>query len=382
MNPASVTSAFHTRFGTDCAVFAAPGRINLIGEHTDYNEGFVLPGAIDKDVAVAIRLNGTQTIHAVSLDFQEEIEFSCSDDHVRQHWAKYILGVVRELQATGAQVGGFDCVFGGDVPVGSGMSSSAALESAFAFALDDLLGLNLTRLDLALAGQRAEHNYAGVRCGIMDQFISLHGKKDHFIKLDCRSLEFEYIPFQLDGYSLVLLDTQVKHALASSEYNIRRSQCEAGVEAISKVHPDVTSLRDVTPAMLATCATTLDRVVLRRCAYVIAEHLRLLRACEALKQGDARTVGRMMNGSHDGLRYEYEVSCPELDFLVDLARKRSGVLGARMMGGGFGGCTINLVATEAVDEFIAKVKDEYGKVFAREAVGYVVSIRNGASRLR
>jgi len=236
-------------------------------------------------------------------------------------------------------------------------------------------------MQLARIAQQAEHNYVGVRCGIMDQFVSFHGKKDHFVKLDCRALEFEYVPIVMHGYSLVLLDTQVKHTLASSEYNIRRGQCEAGIEVIKKYHPDVNNLRDVTIQMLDACSDALDPVVYKRCTYVVEENLRLACACEALKVGDLRTVGRMMNGSHDGLRDEYEVSCAELDALVASARKHDGVLGSRMMGGGFGGCTINLLPSAIVDQFIHSVKQEYASTFSHDAFSYEVRIVDGARRI-
>lgn len=376
-------NTFNTIFGGEATLYASPGRVNLIGEHTDYNEGFVMPGAIDKAIFLAIRMNQTSTINAYSIDYDQKVSFIPSRERQQEHWVNYILGVVMELRETGAEVGGFDCVFGGDIPLGAGLSSSAALESVFAFALNDLLNLGKSRAELARVGQLAEHHYAGVRCGIMDQFASLHGQQGKLIKLDCRSLAFEMVPFdpQSAGYRLVLIDTMVKHSLASSEYNVRRQQCEAGVDAVKQKHPQVKSLRDISLEMLHDSKQLMEPIVLKRCEYVIEENQRLIRASEAMQQNDLETFGKMMFGSHHGLRYKYEVSCQELDFLADLAAAHPGVLGARMMGGGFGGCTINLVSEKAHDEFIEKAKAGFLEKYGQEPKVYDVVISDGARKI-
>ena len=379
----NIQRKFKELFGGQAAVYASPGRVNLIGEHTDYNEGFVLPGAIDKAMFLAIRPNGGKQVNVFSIDYDEMVTFLPSKEKLPEHWANYILGVVMELKETGAETGGFDCVFGGDIPLGAGLSSSAALESVFAFALNDLFGLGKSRAELARIGQLAEHHYAGVRCGIMDQFASLHGQAGQLIKLDCRSLGFERIPFdpQAAGYRLVLIDTMVKHSLASSEYNVRRQQCEAGVAVVRQKHPSVISLRDISPEMLDESKSLMEPIVFQRCQYVIEENIRLLRACDALRHNDLPTFGQMMTGSHEGLRHKFEVSCVELDFLADLATKTPGILGARMMGGGFGGCTINLVSAAAHDAFIDDATRNFEKQFGLKPKVYDVVISEGARKL-
>ena len=379
----NIQRKFKELFGGQAAVYASPGRVNLIGEHTDYNEGFVLPGAIDKAMFLAIRPNGGKQVNVFSIDYDEMVTFLPSKEKLPEHWANYILGVVMELKETGAETGGFDCVFGGDIPLGAGLSSSAALESVFAFALNDLFGLGKSRAELARIGQLAEHHYAGVRCGIMDQFASLHGQAGQLIKLDCRSLGFERIPFdpQAAGYRLVLINTMVKHSLASSEYNVRRQQCEAGVAVVRQKHPSVSSLRDISPEMLDESKSLMEPIVFQRCQYVIEENIRLLRACDALQENDLPTFGQMMTGSHEGLRHKFEVSCVELDFLADLATKTPGILGARMMGGGFGGCTINLVSAAAHDAFIDDATRNFEKQFGLKPKVYDVVISEGARKL-
>jgi galactokinase len=377
----TVRKSFNEKFNTTGAVYAAPGRVNLIGEHTDYNLGFVLPGAIDKAIILEIKPNGTESFNVKSIDFNEETSFVANGQKTPFAWANYILGVIMELKALGFTTPGFDCVFGGNIPLGGGLSSSAALESAFAFAINDMNGFGLSRMQLAKVGQLAEHNYAGVRCGIMDQFASLHGQKDMLMKLDCRSLEYELVPFQLDGYKVILLDTNVKHSLASSEYNVRRGQCEEGVAVIAKKHSQVESLRDVTLEMLAEIKNEVSPVVYNRCEYVVKENIRLNAACDALKQGDILSFGKEMYGSHEGLSKYYEVSCKELDFLVDVAKSTSGVIGSRMMGGGFGGCTINVVAEANHDEFVAAAVAQFEKQFGKKPTVYDVVISDGARKI-
>ncbi|MDD4671273.1 MAG: galactokinase [Bacteroidales bacterium] len=377
----TVKECFEKQFGTDrCAIFTSPGRINLIGEHTDYNLGFVLPASIDKCITVAIRTNKTSIVNAYSLDYKEMVTFDIDGEKPKQLWACYIYGVIQEMKKRGGLVGGFNAVFGGDVPLGAGMSSSAALESAFATAINDKFGLWFSKRDLAKIGQMTEHNYVGVRCGIMDQFASLFGKAGKVIRLDCRSLEYDYVPFNPKGIKLVLIDTKVKHSLASSEYNVRREQCEAGVSVVASHKKKIESLRDITIALLNKYKDEMEPIVYKRCAYVINENQRLLDGCAALSKGDYELFGQKMFGSHDGLSKEYEVSCKELDFIVDIAKKTKGVLGARMMGGGFGGCVISMVKDEVYKPYIADVIKKYKKEFNIEPRIIDVVIADGAKK--
>jgi galactokinase len=378
VNPDKIRRAFKERFGAEGRLFSAPGRVNLIGEHTDYNMGFVLPGAIDKAITLELRPNGLKEFRLLALDLAEEETFTVADKSTRHHWASYILGVVMEFQSRCFAVPPFDAVFAGDVPQGGGMSSSAALECAFAFAINELGSFGVQPLELAQIGQSAEHKYAGVRCGIMDQFASLHGKAGHLIRLDCRSLEYELVPFELPHYQLLLIDTRVKHSLASSEYNTRRAECEAGVKALQKKFPHVQSLRDADLAMLESVRSDLKPIIFTRCEYVVEENERVLEAALKLKQGDVAEFGRLMYLSHEGLSEKYNVSCAELDLLVQVARDTPGVLGARMMGGGFGGCTINLVAESAVPEFIQHATERFTNALGHAPLVYPVTIADGA----
>ena len=381
MNTEKVKEKFNELFGAKGSVYTSPGRINLIGEHTDYNGGFVLPGAVDKGMVIEIKLNGTDRIKAHALDLGEYAEFGMNEeDKPEQSWAKYIFGVCRELIKRGAKLQGFDTVLSGDVPLGAGMSSSAALESAYAFALNDMLNLGFNRMELALVGQSTEHNYVGVKCGIMDQFASLHGKKGNLMQLDCRSLDFQYVPFHPDGYKLVLIDSLVKHELASSAYNKRRESCERAVAAINKRHPEVQYLRDANMNWLEEVKGEISAEDFMRAEYVIEEIERLLTACESLKEDDYETVGKMMYGTHHGMSKLYEVSCEELDFLNDIA-KECGVTGSRVMGGGFGGCTINLVKDELYDNFIETAKRKYHDKFGIEPKVYPVVICDGSHKV-
>lgn len=374
---------FKAHFGDGASLYASPGRVNLIGEHTDYNMGFVMPGAIDKAIYVAVKPNGGKLCRLYSIDYDEYLEVDISAGKPEQQWACYIYGVVKEMEKRGAAVPAFDMAFGGDVPLGAGLSSSAALESAVGFALNDLFSLGFDRAQLAKIGQMTEHNYVGVRCGIMDQFASLFGEKGKIIRLDCRSLEYKLEPFDPEaaGCKVVLFDTGVKHSLASSEYNVRREQCEKGVAVVASHVPGVESLRDVTMEMLDKYKNEMDEVVYRRCSFVINENQRLLDACQALERGDYVTFGQKMNGSHEGLSKWYEVSCKELDFLADIAHANPGVLGARMMGGGFGGCTINLVKADAYDAYLAEIKEKYNREFGREPRIIEVVISQGAHKI-
>ena len=374
-------SLFKQRFGNEGVVYTSPGRINLIGEHTDYNGGFVFPGAIDKGIYAVIRLNGTDKVRAYSIDKEDYCEFGMNEeDHPHLHWANYIFGVCREIIKRGYKLQGFDTVFYGNVPIGAGMSSSAALESTFAFALNELLNLSIDKFELARIGQSTEHNYCGVKCGIMDQFASLFGKAGHLMRLNCATMEFEYFPFNPKGYKVVLLDTVVKHELASSAYNRRRESCENACAHIAAKHPEVKYLSDATMAMLNEIDVEIPAEDYMRAEYVIGEKQRVLDVCDALEKGDYETVGERMYGTHYGMSKLYEVSCEELDYLNDIA-KECGVTGSRVMGGGFGGCTINLVKEDLYDAFIATAKEKFAAKFGHEPKVYDVVISDGARRL-
>ncbi len=376
-----IRAKFSELYKAEGSVYTSPGRINLIGEHTDYNGGFVFPGAIDKGMVAEIKLNGTDKIRAFALDLNESAEFGLNEeDTPKAGWAKYIFGVCREIIKRGGKIVGFDTVFAGDVPLGAGMSSSAALESTYAFALNDMLSLGIDKFELAKIGQSTEHNYVGVKCGIMDQFASVFGKKGSLMLLDCRSLEYKYYPFDPKGYKLVLLDSVVKHELASSAYNKRRESCENVAKAIRANHPEVEFLRDATLDMLNEVKHTVSAEDYMRAEYVIEEVQRVMDVCAALEKGDYETVGDRMYGTHHGMSKLYEVSCEELDFLNDIAKK-CGVTGSRVMGGGFGGCTINLVKEEKYDAFIKEAFSAYKEKFGHEPKLYDVVISDGARKL-
>ena len=381
METSKIREKFKSLYGVEGMLYTSPGRVNLIGEHTDYNGGFVLPGAIDKAMYCEIKPNGTDKVKAYALDLNESAEFGLGENDLpEKSWAKYIYGVCREMIKKGAKVEGFDTVFAGDVPLGAGMSSSAALESCFGYAINDIYSLNFDRFQIALMGQSTEHNYVGVKCGIMDQFASCFGKEGSLIRLDCRSLEYEYVPFNPKGYKLVLLNTCVAHELASSAYNKRRESCENVAATIKKRHPQVELLRDANLDMLREVANEVSAEDYMRAEFVIEEIQRLLDACEALKKGDYETVGKKMYETHIGLSRKYEVSCEELDFLNDVARQ-CGVAGSRVMGGGFGGCTINLVKDELYDAFIEKATKSYENKFKIKPKVYDVIIKDGARKL-
>jgi galactokinase len=378
-----IRKVFTEKYGTDnIRMFAAPGRINLIGEHTDYNEGFVMPAAIDKRIYLAIAPSADSVSKIFSYNLNKEVIFnSATAKEQLPQWALYSFGVINELKVAGFDTGNFNAVFGGDIPSGAGLSSSAALESAFAVALNAVFDLKADSFTLAKAGQKAEHNYVGVRCGIMDQFASIFGKKEHVFKLDCRSLEYEYFPLKLDGYELILADTKVKHSLASSEYNLRREQCEEGVMIMATKMHGIMSLRDVSPVDVEIYKGMLGEEVYMRCLYVTEENQRVLDTCEALEAGDIEKVGKLLYRSHEGLSNLYNVSCPELDLLVESARTIDGVMGARMMGGGFGGCTINLVKSSAAKEFKEKISVAFKAAFGKSPEFYDVQIDDGAREL-
>ncbi len=376
-----IAEKFKTLFGEDGDFFASAGRINLIGEHTDYNGGYVFPGAVDKGIMAEIKLNGTDKVHVYSLDMDEYVEFGLNEeDAPAQSWARYIFGVCRETIKRGGKIAGFDTVFAGDVPLGAGMSSSAALESTYAFALNYLFDCNIDKFELARIGQSTEHNYCGVKCGIMDQFASIFGKAGNLMRLDCKTMEYKYYPFHPEGYRLVLLDSVVKHELASSAYNKRRESCERAAAAIRKNHPEVEFLRDARMEWLEEVRTVISEDDYMRAEYVIDEVQRVLDVCDALEKDDYETVGKKMYETHYGMSRLYEVSCEELDYLNDIA-KECGVTGSRVMGGGFGGCTINLVRNELYDSFIEKAKKAFSEKFGHEPKVYDVVISDGARKL-
>jgi galactokinase len=377
-----VRSRFKKHFdGAEGSVYASPGRVNLIGEHTDYNGGFVFPGAIDKGMVAEIKINGTEKVRAYSIDLKDYVEFGLNEeDAPRASWARYIFGVCREMIKRGATLHGFDTAFAGDVPLGAGMSSSAALESTYAFALNDMFSCGIDKFELAKIGQSTEHNYCGVKCGIMDQFASVFGKAGSLLLLDCRSLEYKYYPFNPKGYKLVLLDSVVKHELASSAYNKRRISCETACAAIRKNHPEVEFLRDATMDMLNAVKAEITEEDYMRAEYVIGEVQRVMDVCAALEVGDYETVGARMYETHWGMSKLYEVSCEELDFLNDCAKK-NGVTGSRVMGGGFGGCTINLVKDELYDAFLWDAQETFKAKFGVSPKVYDVVISDGARKL-
>jgi galactokinase len=382
MNKTALEEAFKKKFGTACLIVRSPGRVNIIGEHTDYNEGFVLPAAIDKAAYVAIAKRTDDKVGMYATAFQEDFEISLQKIKTTTlGWPNYILGVIDQIQKSGVTLGGFNLLVDGDIPIGAGLSSSAALECATLFAITELFGLQFTKTQMAYMAQKAEHDFAGVNCGLMDMFASLFGKEGHVIKLDCRSLEYEYVPLDIKGYKILLLNTNVKHQLSSSEYNTRRIQCEQGITWIQQQEPTVNSLRDATIKMLEKYVLPKDALIYNRCKYVVEENARLLSACDDLQNGNIEALGEKMFATHEGLKSLYEVSCPELDYLVDQVRGNPAVLGARMMGGGFGGCTINIVKEEAIESLVASLQPLYEKHTQKPLSHYIASIEQGTSML-
>ncbi len=372
-----VSSLFEAHFTGQGELFAAPGRINLIGEHTDYNEGFVLPGAIDLGIVAMIRANGTESVRVYAIDLDQEGEFKIGSKELpEQGWLRYIYGVCCEILKREGVVRGFDATFSGDLPLGGGLSSSAALESLFGVAINDLFNDNkIDRFELARIGQATEHNYCGVKCGIMDQFASLFGSKDHLIRLDCRSLEYEWFPFLSDDYRLVLINSRVKHELSDSPYNRRRESCERVAKALS-----MPSLRGAQMKQLESLRESISTEDFNRAKYIIGEERRVLEVCEALNRDDFERVGELMYETHEGLSKDFEISCEELDFLCDIA-KECGVTGSRMMGGGFGGCTINLVRKDLYTHFTKSVIAQYKQRYNIDAEVIDVNISEGARKL-
>jgi galactokinase len=369
--PGVVKRKFLDLYGNQPILVRAPGRINLIGEHTDYNDGFVMPAAIDKEIIFAIAPAASKTSVITSTSFDERIEIDL--DHIVKikspAWANYLLGVLFQLRERGIHLQNFNCIFGGNIPMGAGLSSSAALETGFAVALKQINNLELSDIDVIKIGQWSEHNFVGVNCGIMDQFASVMGREGHY----------NYLPLRLNGHAIVLCDSRVKHSLVDSEYNIRRSECEQGITLLKQSYPEVKSLRDISVQMLLQHQSAFPGKVYNRCLYVVQEIARVREASEYLKTGELLSFGKKMFETHWGLSDLYEVSCEELDFLVEFASSQDGVVGSRMMGGGFGGCTINIVRENAVEAFVRDAKRVYLENFSIELQSHQVNVTSGTS---
>ena len=381
--PSDIQSKFKAIFNREPLLIRSPGRINLIGEHTDYNDGLVMPAAVDKEIFFAISGSGDgrSVLYSVNYDERFEVDLNNPRPVSEPEWANFLLGVLFQFKENGFPVRPFYCAFGGNIPLGAGMSSSAAMECGFAFALSELNLLNVPRLDIVTMSQWAEHHFVGVKCGIMDQFASVMGKEGHAIILDCRSLKYRYSPLDLRDYGIVLCDTKVKHSLVDSQYNTRRNECESGVKLVQKYFPNVRSLRDVSLDMLEAHRHEFQGKTYNRCLYVVQEILRVQKASEDLDNNNLKAFGEKMFQTHQGLSLLYEVSCEELDLLVEEAKKSDAVLGSRMMGGGFGGCTINLVRNDLAESFIEDMHHKYKKAFSIEMEAYRVKIVQGTSRV-
>ncbi len=383
MNKAEVSTLFAQQFNeAPSFVIASPGRINLIGEHVDYNSGFVLPAAIDKYMYVAVsKRNDHQIVlHAADISQHYQTSLDAALQRSNLDWPNYVLGVVDELKKNGHSISGFNILITGNIPVGAGVSSSAALECATVFACKHLFDLDISKQLMVQVAQRAENNFVGVNCGVMDQFASMFGKVDHVIKLDCADLSYTYFPFKLEGISIVLFDTFVKHSLASSEYNTRRQECETGIAAIRQKF-SITSFREATLTMLNAVADTISRDVFNRCTYVIKEIARMEVACNHLLAGEINAFGARMYETHTGLSKLYKVSCPELDLIVENCIKEEAIIGARMMGGGFGGCVIALVQTTELEAVYSRINTVFENTFGRSMGKYVMQIGDGTSLL-
>lgn len=378
----TVKDKFKELFNEEPLLFRSPGRVNLIGEHTDYNMGFVLPAAIDKAIYFAFTPRNDETCKLFAVDMNDSFEYQVSSvKHQEKSWVNYLLGVVDQLQKAGHKINGFNCVFGGDIPLGAGLSSSAALEAGLAFALNHIFNLGLDKLSLVKFAQKSENEFVGVKCGIMDQFINIFGEAKKVLKIDCRTLGYEYHPFVNEDLRIVLCNTLVSHSLASSEYNTRRMQCESGVKILQQYDSSIKSLRDASLDLLKEHKSKFDEIIFSRCKYVIEENERVTKACEDLEKNDVVSFGRRMYQSHEGLSKEYEVSCDELDFLVEQTIDDNSVLGARMMGGGFGGCTINLVKKDSVNDFQSKMETAYRNKFGKKPLIYICKIEQGTSKI-
>jgi galactokinase len=371
-----VTETFKDKYGGEPTLVYAPGRINMLGEHIDYNDGFVMPAAIDKGIYFAVAKNGTDRFNFHSIDFCESISVALDDVAKQDSWKNYVLSVINQFKKNGKEIGGFNCVFAGDVPLGAGLSSSAALEGGVSFTINYFFNAGLNRKELALLGQQAEWDYPGVKCGIMDQYANMNGKKDHVILLDCRTVEHQWFPLKLDGYKLVLINCMVEHSLDSSEYNTRREECEQGL-AILKEAKGIQSFRDAQPEDVEELKDKMLQNVYKRCRFVVEEIQRTQQAKKILEENDLVSFGQLMYLTHTGLSKLYNVSTPELDWLAARAEESGVVIGSRMMGGGFGGCTLNIIKDKAYDAFIEKTLKDYSREFGIEAEVYEVSTQNG-----
>lgn len=382
MDYSALLKVYDERFKTTPRLFRSPGRINIIGEHTDYNDGFVLPAGIDKEIAMLIGNNNSNTFNLYSIDEDEAVSFTIDNyTSVKVGWAQYIIGVIDQLQKADFSISGIDCVFGGDIPIGAGMSSSAALECATLFGFNELFDLGIDKLTITQMAQKAENQYVGVNCGIMDQFASVFSEKNKAIKLDCRDLSYELYDLDLKGYQFVLVDSMVKHSLASSEYNVRRAECEEGAIVLNGRFNKVKSLRDASLEQLESVKKEMKPNVYQRCKYMINEISRVTEATRALEKHDLNELGRLLYETHHGLQHEFEISCEEIDFLVDFTRNYDSVLGARMMGGGFGGCSINLVESSNMNAFLSEIQDAYANKYGKKSSIYLVSTASGTSEV-
>jgi galactokinase len=375
----NVKNSFFKKFQNDPVMIFSPGRINIIGEHTDYNDGFVFPAAVDKGIVAAIGISTSDVSTAYASDVDEIMEFRL--DNIKAFppgsWQNYVLGVVAEIQNRSKIMGNFNIVFGGDIPGGAGMSSSAALENSVVFGLNEIFELGLSKNEMILISQKAEHHYVGVKCGIMDQYASMFGIKNNALLLDCRTITSTAFEIDFKEYELILINTNVKHSLSDSAYNDRRSVCESIADMLH-----VKALRDATVSDLESLKEKVTPENYQKALYVIQENERVIKASTAIREGDLNSLGKLMFESHDGLQHQYKVSCEELDFLVDQAKLYPNILGARMMGGGFGGCTINLIANEAIPEFIAQVSEAYKKTFNKDCSVYPVKLSNGTGLIK
>jgi galactokinase len=376
-----VIKAFGKNFKTVPKLFFSPGRINLIGEHIDYNDGFVLPAAIDKGIWIALAPNYTNTVNIISLDFKEHFSFELSDVSRSTGWKNYVMGVLNTMLNTNLPFNGFDCVLGSNLPMGSGLASSAAIECGLMEAINNTFHIKLFPQTIAALCQQAEHTYPEVKCGIMDQFANMLGKKDHVILLDCSNLEHKYIPIKLNDYAIVVINSGVRHTLINSEYNLRRRQCWKGLNIIKNLDPYIHTFRDLDVAKLYTFEKELSKVVFKRCMYVVEEIKRTKRAADLLKQSRFQEMGQLMYQSHEGLRKQFEVSCAELNFLVDQSSQYSEVVGARLMGGGFGGSSIHLIEKENAPEIVKEISSAYKNKFKKEAESYFVKISKGTHQI-
>jgi galactokinase len=373
----TIVETFAQKFGTTPRLFFSPGRINLIGEHIDYNDGFVMPAAVDKGIWFAVAPNATETVNFYSVDLEESYATPLTQIAPVEGWQNYVLGVIDQVQKRELTIHGFDCAYGGDIPIGAGMSSSAAVECGLLFAMNEIFDLKLSRTTMATMAQKAEHTFPGVKVGIMDMFASLMGKQNNVILLDCLSLDYKYLPLSLEEYSLVLINTKVHHSLASGEYNQRRQQCQEGFAKLQSLLPAVKTFRDIKPADVEKHKEALGEVIYKRCLFVTQEIERTQKAAVLLEQNEQEAFGKLMFETHEGLSKLYEVSCAELDFLVDRAKEQPSIVGSRVMGGGFGGCTINLIHKQDWSAVVQEITDAYKKEFNIDAEVYVVATSDG-----